>query len=67
MASNERSSVGQNVEMELDGDILVIRVNVTKRYGESKSGKTTIIATTQGNKKVPGLDEVYIGLNVYEK
>jgi hypothetical protein len=44
---------------------LVIRVDLTKSFGPSSSGKTTIIGSTQGNQQVePG---VYVGVNVYKK
>jgi uncharacterized OB-fold protein len=55
----------KNVEFHLDGEILTITVDLSKEFGPSKSGKTTIIASTQGNKTLPGRDEK-IGLNVYK-
>ena len=57
----------KNVEMKLDGDILTIKVDVTKEFGPSASGKTIIIASTEGNISIPDKDEVKIGLNVYKK
>ena len=57
----------KNVEMQLKGDILTIRVDVTKEFGPSASGKTIIIATTEGNIPIPEKDDVKIGLNVYRK
>jgi len=57
----------KNVEMQLEGDILTIRVDVTKEFGPSASGKTIIIATTEGNIPIPEKDDVKIGLNVYRK
>jgi len=57
----------KNVEMKLDGDILTIKVDVTKEFGPSSSGKTIIIASTEGNISVPDKDDVKIGLNVYRK
>ena len=56
----------KNVEMKIDGNILTITVDLTKEYGPSSSGKTTIIASTEGNVAVPNRDEK-IGLNVYKK
>jgi hypothetical protein len=56
----------KNVEMKLEGNILVIRVDLTKDFGPSASGKTTIIASTEGNIPVPDREE-RIGLNVYRK
>jgi hypothetical protein len=57
----------KNIEMKLDGDILTIKVDVTKGFGPSSSGKTIIIASTEGNISIPEKDDVKIGLNVYRK
>lgn len=59
----------KNVEYELKDGILTIKVDVSKTFGESKSGKSTIIASTEGNKriKVDEKREIWIGLNIYEK
>jgi ABC-type uncharacterized transport system YnjBCD ATPase subunit len=56
----------KNVQMTVAGDILTITVDLTKEFGPSSSGKTTIIASTEGNIAVPERDEK-IGLNVYRK
>ena len=55
-----------NTDMTIKNDILTITVDLTYDAGPSKSGKTTIIASTQGNKLVPGTDAT-IGLNIYRK
>jgi len=57
----------KNIEMNVDGDILTIKVDLSKTFGKSSSGKSTIIASTEGNVSVPGKEEVKIGLNVYTK
>ena len=54
----------KNVEMGVKGNILTITVDLSKDFGLSKSGKTIIIASTEGNQKVEDA-EVRIGLNVY--
>lgn len=56
----------QNVNMDVKGNVLTIKVDLGKRLGKSASGKTTIIASTQGNQAVPGTDAI-IGLNIYTK
>jgi len=56
----------KNVELKVDGTILTISVDLSKEFGPSSSGKTTIIATTEGNVSILGRDEK-IGLNVYTK
>lgn len=57
----------KNVEMILEGNTLVIKVDLTKEFGPSSSGKTIIIASTEGNQSVPERDGVKIGLNIYKK
>jgi hypothetical protein len=56
----------KNVEMTVDGNILTIKVDLSKEFGPSSSGKTIIIASTEGNITVPDRDEK-VGLNVYRK
>ncbi len=56
----------KNVEMKVDGKKLIITVDLTKEFGKSSSGKTTIVATTAGNVAVPGHDDIKIGLNCYK-
>ena len=57
----------KNVEMKLEENILTIKVDITKEFGPSASGKTIIIASTEGNIPIPEKDEIKIGLNVYKK
>ena len=57
----------KNVEMNLEENILTIKVDITKEFGPSSSGKTIIIASTEGNIPIPEKDEIKIGLNVYRK
>ena len=55
----------QNVEWKIEGDKLIIDIDLTKEFGPSKSGKTITIASTRGNQQVEGTDAI-IGLNVYK-
>jgi hypothetical protein len=57
----------KNVEMKVEGNILKIEVDLAKEFGPSASGKTIIIATTEGNVSIPGLEDKKVGLNVYRK
>ncbi|MDD3623006.1 MAG: hypothetical protein PHQ81_11450 [Methanofollis sp.] len=57
----------KNVDMNLEGDRLVITVDLAKEFGASKSGKSITIASTEGNVSVPEHEEIKIGLNVYRK
>lgn len=56
----------KNVELSVNGNILSIKVDLTKEFGLSSSGRTIIIASTEGNFPLPGRTEV-VGLNVYRK
>ena len=57
----------KNVEMKVEQGKLVITVDLTKELGPSESGKSIMIATTEGNVDVPGAPHVKMGLNVYRK
>ena len=59
--------VMKNVEMEVVDNILTIKVDLTREFGPSSSGKTIIIATTEGNVTIPGHEDKKVGLNVYRK
>jgi hypothetical protein len=56
----------KNVEMSVEGTMLTIRVDLSKEFGPSSTGKTIIIASTEGNVAIPNRQEK-IGLNVYRK
>jgi hypothetical protein len=56
----------KNVEMTVEGNLLTIKVDLSKEFGPSASGKTIIIASTEGNVTIEGRTEK-IGLNVYRK
>lgn len=56
----------KNVDVSVTGNVLTITVDLSKELGPSSSGKTTIIATTEGNVSIPGREEK-LGVNVYKK
>ena len=56
----------KNIDMTVSGNILTIKVDLSKTYGPSKSGKTTIISTSEGNIPIPGHQDIKMGLNVYK-
>lgn len=63
----------KNIQMHREGDLLVIKINMKERHGPSKSGSTTVVATTGGNIMPPSTDaepfdpNMRIGINVYTK
>jgi hypothetical protein len=56
----------KNIETKVDGNKLVITVDLSKTFGRSKSGKTEIIATTEGNVSLKEKPEVKMGINIYK-
>jgi len=67
--NNEDSTEMKNIKMKVDkNNILIIQVDLNANYGESKSGKSIIIASTEGNVALDGeLSNIKIGLNVYKQ
>ena len=57
----------KNIETKVEHGKLTITVDLTKELGPSASGKSIIIATTEGNVDVPDAPDVKIGLNIYRK
>lgn len=60
-----KQNAGKNVSIEVKDNKLTITVDLTKKHGTSKSGKSTVIATTSGNVPISGTD-YKLGLNVYK-
>jgi len=56
----------KNVETRVEGGKLHITVDLSKDFGPSKTGKTIIISSSEGNQKVEGTEAIF-GLNVYRK
>ena len=63
-AKSEKHTMGENVTYSVQGDKLVIEIDLSHRGGVSKSGKTIRVASTEGNGKIAGTD-VTLGLNAY--
>ena len=61
-----------NLEHKIKGNKLIIEMDLDERNGPSKSGKTTIVASSEGNQiisyeKLSEDEEMYLGLNLYTK
>jgi hypothetical protein len=52
------------MQMSVDGNILTIKVDLSKEFGISKSGKSISIASSRGAVTVPGRTEK-VNLNIY--
>ncbi|MHA1270541.1 MAG: hypothetical protein ACTSPY_12185 [Candidatus Helarchaeota archaeon] len=57
----------ENIEYEIDGDILTLKIDLSKELGESKSGKSIVVASTRGNKRIKEYEKktIMLGLNCY--
>ena len=57
----------KNVKWEIDSKtkVMKIEVDLTKDFGQSKTGKSICIASTQGNVPI-GIEDLKLGLNVYK-
>ena len=57
----------KNVNAAIKGNILTLTVDLSKDFGQSKTGKSTIVATTSGNASfgTEAGNQVKVGLNVY--
>ena len=61
--------MSKNVEMKVEGETLTITIDLSKNYGPSSTGKSLIIASTEGNTQPdPAKHQgIFIGVNVYKK
>jgi hypothetical protein len=62
----ESKGPGDNIQMLLDAEYLLIGVDLSKEFGPTRSGRSTIIAATE-RASVPGLPEFGIVLTVYRR
>ena len=63
--------LGNNVEAKIENGVLTLTVDLGVDGSTSKSGKSVILGSTQGNKKLSAVIdgsevEVTVGLNVYK-
>ena len=54
-------------EVSEDGNTLVLTIDLTQDQGPSYSGKTQIVATTNGNIRVPEHSDILISVNAYRR
>lgn len=56
--------LGENIVAEVNGNTLTLTIDLKHRGEPSRSGKTIRVASSEGNKPVPGTD-IRLGLNAY--
>jgi hypothetical protein len=58
----------ENIKIETKGNQLIITIDASQDLGMSKSGKTRLVASTQGNQKINiGGTDLFLGINAYRK
>jgi hypothetical protein len=55
----------QNIQVKVESNKLELTVDLSQEIGPSSSGKTILLASSEGNANVPGHEGVKFGLNVY--
>lgn len=73
MRNNQASAIDRkvrsplkNVQLKVEGNKLIIVVDLDQEFGLSSSGKSITVASTEGNISVPEREEIKIGLNIYK-
>jgi len=56
----------QNIDIQVKNGKAIITIDLEQRHGISASGKSIIVASTEGNITIPGT-EVKLGVNAYVK
>lgn len=57
--------IGRNIEATIKGDKLTLVINLAGNTQRSVSGKSDVLATTNGNVTVKGAEGVKLGLNIF--
>lgn len=64
--SEEWTEMGSGVFYRVEGDELIVKMDLRGNYGPSKSGKTICVASTGGNKEIEGTKfKRKLGLNLF--
>ena len=61
------ASIGKNISVEVKDGKAIITIDLAKDFGPSSSGKSIIIASSEGNAEIPGAPGIRLGLNIYRK
>lgn len=61
------AAIGKNIEIVVKDGKAIITIDLAKNFGPSSSGKSIIIASSEGNAEIPGAPGLKLGLNIYRK
>jgi len=56
-----------NIKMVRKDNVLTITVDLSKKGTPSSTGKSLVIASTNGNQPIEGGGDIMVGVNVYKK
>ena len=63
----EKLRLGENINAVVQDGILTITIDTSRELRTSKSGKSTIVATTGGNQKIDTPNgRISVGINAYK-
>ena len=54
------------IQQKLNGNVLTVTINLDGNGHISRTGKSKVIASTEGNVSVEGRPEIKLGINVYK-
>lgn len=63
-------NIGKNVKATVKGNKLTLEIDLDQEFGPSSSGKTIIVASSEGNQTVGKNSqgaEIKLGINLYRK
>lgn len=56
----------KNVDLKITNDKLTIEIDLKKDFGKSKTGKSVIVGSTNGNIVLAYKDTIKLGVNCYK-
>lgn len=60
--------MAHNINIRTEGTKIILEMDVSDPGYESSSGKSTILASTQGNKRIKGLPgDIRLSVNLYRE
>ena len=57
----------KNIDVDVEDGIMTIVIDLKKRFGHSSSGKTKIVASSQGPSRIKDHPSLSLNMQVYEK
>lgn len=57
----------QGIKQQVQGNKLILEIDLSQNFGPSKSGKTQVVASSEGFQKIDGMGDISFSLNVNKK